>query len=498
MPAEILTPREMGEVDRRAIERGPHDGAALMRNAGAAVAAAVLARHPGAARIHILCGPGNNGGDGYVAARRLVEAGCAVSLWSAAAPPGESDAARAAAQCPVKAAPLAEFEPDADSLVVDALFGAGLSRPVEGAVARAIGRCAEINATVVAVDLPSGVSGETGQVLGSAFRATTTVTFVRRKPGHLLYPGRQLCGEVVVADIGIGDAIVAEAGCACFENDPTLWRSLLPVPVAETHKYRRGHVGVLSGGPTATGAARLSAMAAARAGAGAVTLLSPGNALAVNAMHLTAIMLRKADDAEEVRSFLEERKPGALVLGPGLPASGGTAALAIDLLAHFDNASPALVLDASALTAFAGQPEILFDAATRPELPPIVLTPHHGEFGRLFAEIALDDERSKLEKARAAARRAGATVIYKGPDTVIAAPDGRAAINTNGTPLLATAGSGDVLSGIVASLLAQGMPAFEAACAAVWMHAEAALRFGPGLIAEDLPGVLPSVARDLH
>lgn len=495
MTYEVLTPEEMAEVDRKTIARGPLRGIGLMRNAGAAVARMVLGRYPQASRAHILCGPGNNGGDGYVVAKLLKEAGMSVSVWADHAPRAGTDAALAAADCPEPARGLAGFLPESGSIVIDALFGAGLSKPVEGESARAISRCAEAKVPIVAVDLPSGVSGRSGKVLGAAFRADMTVTFVRKKPGHLLLPGRSLCGDVFVADIGIPDDVVTEVGAGCFENGPALWMANFPSLAFDTHKYRRGHVGVFSGGPTATGAARLSAMAAARAGAGAVTVLSPADALAANAAHLTSIMLRSAETLEEVGDFLRERRPDALVYGPGLAGGPETGALLIDMFADLREYLPAIVLDASALTSLARQADAFFAVSTCDGAPPIVLTPHEGEFARLFPDLAGDKGLSKLEKARAAAVRAGGTVILKGADTVIAAPDGRAAINSNGTPLLATPGSGDVLSGIVAALLAQHMPPFHAACAGVWLHAEAARRFGPGLIAEDLPLALAQVLK---
>lgn len=497
MPDDILTPAQMAEADRTAIARGPFDGPRLMRNAGNAVAGVVLARHPGAARIDVLCGPGNNGGDGYVVAAELARRGLDVALWASAEPRPGSDAEKAAAACPVAPWPLADFRPSHNSVVVDALYGAGLSKALDGVDAAAVAHCNEAGVPVVAVDLPSGVSGLTGAVLGAAFRAAQTVTFVRRKPGHLLYPGRDLCGEVIVADIGIADAIVGELAPVVFENGPPRWRHALPRAAVDTHKYRRGHVGVFSGPASATGAARLAAMAAARAGAGAVTVLSPGGALAVNAAHLTSIMLRRSDGLADVEAFLADRRPGALVYGPGLAPDAATAALLVTLVERLSATDCALVVDASAITALAGVHAEAFFAAVRGCPGKVVLTPHEGEFARLFPELAAERQPSKLERARGAAARAGATVILKGADTVIAAADGRAAINANGTPLLATAGSGDVLAGIVAGLAAQGMPGFEAACAAVWMHAEAAREVGPGLIAEDLPPAMLPVLRRL-
>lgn len=491
--AQLLTPREMGEADRLAIAAGPFDGYRLMRNAGAAIVAELLARCAQAEGFDILCGPGNNGGDGYVVASLLAERGVAARVWALAAPKKGTDAARAAADCPVPVMPLHSFAPSTGTVVVDALFGAGLSKPLEGEALAAVERVRASNCPVVAVDLPSGISGDSGQALGDALSAGLTVTFFRLKPGHLLEPGRSLCGEVVVADIGIPRSVLAGIAPKTFGNVPALWRGHLPRPATDTHKYRRGHVGVMSGGPSATGAARLSAMGAARVGAGAVTLLSPSSAVLVNAAHLTSIMLRRADSVDDLADFVKERRPAAFVLGPGAGVNHHTSTHALELLALKEG--PALVLDADGITACAAAPDTLFAVAAGSA--GLVLTPHEGEFSRLFPDLHAGDHPSKLERARRAATRSHGVVVLKGPDTVIAAPDGRAAINANGTPLLATAGSGDVLAGLIAGLVAQGMPLFEAACAAVWIHAEAASRFGPGLMAEDLPGLVPGVMRDL-
>ncbi len=501
MSNEILSPAEMAEADRRAIAAGPFDGIGLMHRAGQAVAALALARYPAAERFHVLCGPGNNGGDGYVVARLLHESGAAVSLWASGAPRPGGDAALAAAECPLTPQALADFDAGSGTVVIDALYGAGLSKPLAGDAARAVDIALARQLPVIAVDLPSGVSGDSGKILGCAFRAELTVTFARRKPGHLLLPGRPLCGEVVLADIGIGDDIIDTLGIRTFENTPALWQADFPRPAVDTHKYRRGHVNVFSGGPSATGAARLSALAAARAGAGAVTVLSPGNAMQVNAAHLTSIMLRKVDDTAALAAILEDSRPAAFVLGPGFGVGGKARDFALAVLGDGqgrENGVEGLVLDADGITSFEDHPASLFITAGAKGAAKLVITPHEGEFSRLFSALAGDDSLSKLDKARKAAARSHAVLIYKGADTVIAAPDGRAVINANAAPWLATAGSGDVLAGIVAGLLAQGMPAFEAACAAVWLHAEAGSRFGSGLIAEDLPQALVPVLRQLH
>lgn len=489
----LLTPDEMAAADRMAADTGPFTLRRLMENAGVAVAREALRLYPRAEAFDILCGPGNNGGDGYVAARILAETGVPVTVWAIDEPRGGSDAAGAAKDWTGPTRPLAKFRPQHNALVIDALFGAGLTRPLEGEAVRAAQACLEAQSPVLAVDLPSGVSGADGTVNGPVFTAATTVTFMARKPGHLLYPGRELCGEILVADIGIPASVVAACAGATFANQPDLWRDALPVASNDTHKYARGHAAVCSGGPSATGAARLAALAAARAGAGAVTVLSPASALQVNAMHLTAIMLARVEAAEELVGFAAERKLRSLVIGPGFGVGEKARDFVQAFLAKGDD-SQSLIVDADAITSFKDAPDTMFEACANSSVR-AVLTPHEGEFARLFDDLA--GRPSKLERAREAARRSNCTVVLKGPDTVIAAPDGRAAINTNGTPLLATAGSGDVLAGIIAGLTAQGMPPWEASCAAVWIHAEAAHSFGPGLIADDLPDATPGVLRAL-
>jgi hydroxyethylthiazole kinase-like uncharacterized protein yjeF len=379
-------------------------------------------------------------------------------------------------------------------VVVDALFGAGLDRPVEG-IARAM--IEAINAApgrIYAVDLPSGINGTSGAVQGAAVMASETITFFRRKVGHLLLPGRLHCGTVHIADIGIAAAVLDQVRPQTFHNVPALWAKSFPIPRPDGHKYARGHAVVVSGGISSTGAARLAARGALRAGAGLVTIASPRSALAVNASASLAVMVRPVDGAAELTAFLSDPRRNVVVLGPG----GGVGREMQEMVLAALAAARAVVLDADALTSFSAQPEALLGATqTHPEWA-TVLTPHDGEFGRLFGSLpGISQAESKLQKARLAAAQAGAVVLLKGPDTVVAAPDGRAAIADNAPPWLATAGSGDVLAGLVAGLLAQGMPCFEAAAAAVWLHGEAGSAAGPGLIAEDLPEVLPKIYRRL-
>ena len=489
---ELLTAPEMAEADRQTIASGT-PGIELMENAGRAVAECVAVRHPPGSRIVVVAGPGNNGGDGFVAARILAERRYRVRVLLVGSRERlKGDAATAAERWTgtVEAANPTGVAP-ADA-VIDALFGAGLDRPVEGlprALIEAMNNCP----SVYAVDLPSGINGTSGEVMGIAVSAADTVTFFRRKPGHVLLPGRLHCGRVHVADIGIPDAVLERIGPRAFANSATLWGRAFPVPRAGGHKYVRGHAVVVSGGISSTGAARLAARGALRAGAGLVTLASPSSALMVNAAANTAVMVRAVDGAEELREFLRDARRNAVVLGPG----GGVGKNMRDMVLAALAAERGVVLDADALTSFADEPQTLF-AAIRGRAADTIVTPHEGEFTRLFRAMPdVVNAPSKLERARRAAAASGAVCLLKGSDTVVAAPDGRAAISENAPPWLATAGSGDVLAGFVAGLLAQGMTGFESAAAAVWLHGEAGTEAGPGLIAEDLPEAVPRVYQRL-
>ncbi|MCJ2073747.1 NAD(P)H-hydrate dehydratase [Methylobacterium sp. J-030] len=489
----LLTVAAMRAVDAAAIAGGM-PGRTLMTAAGAAVAARARARLPAGGRTLVLCGPGNNGGDGFVAARLLAEDGYAVDvrlLGDRATLAGDAALAAEAWTGPV--GPASSKEPRACDLVIDALFGAGLSRDLDGE-ARALVEAVNADACpVLAIDVPSGLDGDTGAVRGAAIRATETVTFVTLKPGHLLEPGRSLCGQLSVADIGSGPAALesglAVCGAPLYRNGPDLWARGFPRLTRASHKYTRGHALVLSGPATKTGAARLAARGALRVGAGLVTVASPTGALAENAAHLTAIMLRPCETADDLDDLLTDERLNVVLAGPGL----GTGEPTRERVAVAASAGRCLVLDADALTSFSGQARLLAahleDGAAR-----AVLTPHAGEFARLFDGTgAMAEGADKLARARAAAALTGAVVVYKGADTVIAGPDGRAAINDHGSPYLGTAGSGDVLGGLIAGLLAQGMEPFEAAAAGVWLHGDAGLRHGPGLIAEDIPELMPAV-----
>ncbi|MBP1805529.1 NAD(P)H-hydrate dehydratase [Rubellimicrobium aerolatum] len=555
--AAILTAAEMRALEQAAIARGEVTGLELMERAGRGVVEAILAEWPeieqGARRAVVLCGPGNNGGDGFVVARLLKERGWDVEAFlygdPEKLPPDASTAFRrwtaSAPARPLDTLVVPDVERDGDDalpdLWIDALFGTGLVRPVPIDLGALIDHIELARAEagdnhrsrIVAIDVPSGLDSDSGMErfepapppsqevvddlarrgLGrlvapiySPLYCDLTVTFHSLKPGHLLAHGPDCCGKVVVADIGLGPQWQPHRikQVACPAGDGLSKRT--------GHKYAHGHALLLSGGCGRGGAARLAARGALRIGAGLVTLAVPPAALQENAARLDAIMLRSVRDAEVLTDLLQDSRLNALAAGPGLGTSDREAALLSALLDasrpdagnHPARKGRALVLDADALTLLAHHPALRAKLHAR-----CVLTPHDGEFARLFPAIAerwrapatTGPAYSKLDAARDAARECGAVVLLKGPDTVIAEPNGTAAIHAavhdRAAPWLATAGSGDVLAGFITGLLARGLAPFEAACAAAWLHVEAARSFGPGLIAEDLPEELPKVFRAL-
>jgi NAD(P)H-hydrate epimerase len=481
----LLTSRQMAEADRLTVASGI-ESIALMENAGRPVAHEIMRRWA-PRQVIVLCGPGSNGGDGFVAARRLAEADWPVRV--ALLVPRDQlrgDAAHHAALWRGPIEPLTLAALDGAELVVDAIFGAGLSRALEGAAAQTLAAAAARRMAIVAVDVPSGLMGDTGANVG-AVAAVLTVTCFRKKPGHLLQPGRALCGEVVVADIGTPAAVFEQVVPDTFENGPALWADALPALQPDGNKYTRGHALICGGWPT-TGAARMAARAAARAGAGLVTVAAPAAALPVYAAALTSVMVSALAGLADLDRLLADARYSGLLLGPGAGVGDGTRAQVLSML----KTGRPTVLDADALSSFREDPDTLFRAIAGP----CVLTPHEGEFARLF-DAGSTIQGDKLKRARAAARRSGAVLVLKGSDTVITEPDGRAIVNANAPPTLATGGAGDVLAGIVLGLLTQGMAPFLAAAAAVWLHGAAAAAFGPGLIAEDLPDLLPAVLKNL-
>jgi hydroxyethylthiazole kinase-like uncharacterized protein yjeF len=478
----VLRVEQMAEADRLAIMGGT-PGTLLMQNAGEAVADEIKRRYT-PRPVSVLCGPGNNGGDGFVAAAALAQSGWPVRV----ALLGDAEALRGDAlfyarrwRGAIEALTPAVI--DNAELVIDALFGSGLNRRLDPNVRDVLGYASRRALPLVAVDIPSGIMGDSGENTGAA-PAVCTVTFMRKKPGHLLLPGRDACGDVVVADIGITQDVLDSLAVDTWENTPALWRAKLPQWQANSNKYSRGHA-LLYGGYPMTGAARMAARAAARSGAGLTTIAVPEQAFAIYAAALTSIMAQPLAQNEDFARLLADARYTAFSIGPGAGVSDATRLRALDML----KTGKPVVIDADAISVFASRPDELFQGIRGD----CVITPHEGEFKRIF-----DVSGDKLARAREAARRSGAVVVLKGSDTVIAAPDGRAIINSNAPPTLATAGSGDVLGGFILGLLAQKMDAFPAAAAAVWLHGAAAAGFGAGLLAEDLPDLLPAVLRQLE
>jgi ADP-dependent NAD(P)H-hydrate dehydratase / NAD(P)H-hydrate epimerase len=495
-PTALMRVAQMAEADRLTIAEGTA-GVVLMQNAGEAVAEEIMQRWS-PCRVCVMCGPGNNGGDGFVVARVLAAAGWPVRialLGSSGRLTGDAEIHAARWAGPVE--PLAPAAIGDAELVVDALFGSGLSRPLSENVALTLAAVGRRGVPLIAVDVPSGVSGDTGESYG-AVAAQCTVTFARKKPGHVLLPGRDLAGDVVVADIGTPSSVLDGIAVDTWENDPALWRHELPRPAAGGNKYSRGHA-LLVGGYPMTGAARMAARGAARAGAGLTSIAVPDIALPIYAAALTSIMVYPLSRPEDFTLLLGDSRYTALLIGPGAGINEATRERALAML----GTRRAVLLDADAISVFAGRVGELAGAIQGP----CILTPHEGEFARLFGAAGggaagggvagVGAAGDKLSRARAAARSSGAIIVLKGADTVIAAPDGRAIVNGNAPANLATAGSGDVLGGMILGLLAQGMDGFLAAAAGVWLHGAAAADFGPGLLAEDLPDLLPGVLRRL-
>ncbi len=488
----LLSVAEMYAADRAAQAAGV-SVFDLMAAAGASVAQVVRARWS-ARPVAVLCGPANNGGDGFVVARLLSDAGWEVRLALLGSSASKGSAAAHAALWSGPVLPVAVDVLAGTPLVVDAIFGAGLSRGLDGAARTVVERINAENLTCVAVDVPSGLDGDTGLPLPGgdgrealAPRCAATVTFFRPKPAHLLFPGRALCGDLTVSDIGISAAVLETIAPRTAHNRPGLWA--LRSPVWNDHKYTRGHA-VVVGGPLMTGAARLAARAARRAGAGLLTLAVPSSTIEIYALDAPGAFVNAVDTEAELDHVLGDPRRNGVLIGPGHGVGAETAARVLRIL----SSDRAVVLDADALTSFQDDYGLLFSAIKRRNAP-VVITPHQGEFERLFKHVPAKD--GKLARARGAAADSGAVVVLKGADTVVAAPDGRAAIADNAPPWLATGGSGDVLAGIIIGLLVQGMLAWEAACAAVWLHGEAGKVAGRGLIAEDLPETLPKVLKSL-
>lgn len=494
LPIELLTPEQMGQADKLAATFNGGDSYQLMLNAAQAVTDVIVDCYGKVKKVAILCGSGNNGGDGYAVATLLKNKGFNVTCFAYGAPRKNSDADKAYLAWDGLTLSPDKLVPEDVGLIVDALYGAGLDRELDMPTQALLKTVNDANIPVVAIDLPTGVYGKTGETCKTAINANETVTFFRLKPGHVIYPGRAHCGNIILKNIGIPERVLETIGAKTTINSPTLWQKNWPVLDYDTHKYKRGHAVVFSGGACSTGAARLAALAAARVGAGLVTILAPEDALAAHESHLTSVMLSQLCEDDEILSFLKARKVRSVVLGPGFGNMDRAFNIAKTILQD-ECGVDSLLLDADALTAIALKPDEIFATIKRSSVK-VVLTPHEGEFRRVFPDISANEKSTRLDRALEGAEKSGAVVVYKGADNIVASPDGRLAVSTNGTPFLATAGSGDVLSGILSGLLAQQMPAYEAACAASWIHAECGRKTSFGTIAEDLVATIPVVLRE--
>ena len=481
MTSELLTVEQMYHADQAAVDKDV-PGIDLMEAAGTVVER-VIRKHYRPCRVAVLCGPGNNGGDGFVVARLLQKKGWSINLaFLGSSKSLRGDAAINADRWKGRIKPFDKSVLDNADLIVDAVFGAGLARPVDGEVAAVFEKIIKNNIPVVSIDVPSGVDGNTGEILGIAPKAQHTVTFFRAKPGHFLLPGKRHVGRLTIGEIGIPESVLDEIKPKCWINDPARWKTVLPERNENSHKYTNGHAVIVGG--TMTGAARLAALGARRAGAGLVSIACSPSLAQTFSTSEPGNIVAPISSSVDLAILMEDKRKNALLIGPGAGVGEKTRSLVQTAL----RGKQAVVLDADALSAFEDDPETLFSSIEGRCL----LTPHEGEFSRLF-----DFDGCKLSRAREAAKLSGATVLLKGHDTVVAAPDGRAVINSNAPLTLSTGGSGDVLAGIAAGLMAQGMAVFEAACAAVWIHSDAAKKCSVQLIAEDLPEKIPEVLNDL-
>ena len=507
---ELLTAAQMRAIEQAAIASGEVTGLELMERAGRGVVEAIFEEWPElratSHRAVVLCGPGNNGGDGFVVARLLKEWGWEVEVFlygdaGKLPPDARVNYERWVAMGEVfSVAPLGNF-----NVIVDALFGIGLNRPlpndlvdaVEGLIDRTLLASPNSRTKIVAIDIASGFCADSGRQIGPAAPhfAHLTVTFHRPKLGHYTGDYVDPAWPLRCVDIGLADQT---------EAVPLVAPVMTRFRKRSAHKYTHGHALIVSGDHGRAGAARLAARGALRIGAGVVTLASPPATMAENAARLDAIMLREVAGAEDLAGVLADKRINALCLGPGMGTGQREAGMLGVALTNGGVEPHPTVLDADALTLLSKHPDLF--AALHEDC---ILTPHAGEFARLFPDIAArlaapatrGPAYSKVDATREAAARAGCVVLFKGPDTVIADPTGRAAINAavydRAAPWLATAGSGDVLAGFITGLLARGFSPFDAACTGAWLHVECARSFGPGLISEDLPEELPKVFRAL-
>lgn len=478
--ASLLSVKEMYLADQITTQKGT-SGLQLMETAGEAVTKEIVLRWP-KCKVVVLCGPGNNGGDGFVVARLLQDAGWPVRILLRGDKENlPADAKTNAERWDDIVYPLKVHNMGQPDLIIDALFGAGLVREISGEIAGIIQTVNALATPVVAIDIPSGVHADSGQILGTAIKANLCVTFCRAKTGHYLIPGRGQSDELIVSDIGIDHTTIDHISPKAFLITNAYIKSHFPWPRLDGHKYQRGH-GVVIGGTQMSGAARLGAVCARRVGAGLITIACEKKVQSIYQQSEAGNLV----SSEDIQTLLKDPRKNAVLVGPGLGLDEKHKTLIYDLIASEKN----LILDADALTFLSQMGEI--EKIDRKGST--LLTPHEGEFLRLFPHI----NGSKIERVRAASVQSNCTILLKGPDTLIAQPDGKTSINSTGTPWLATAGSGDCLAGICLGLMAQGLTGFDAATLSAWLHGTCAEQRGAGLIAEDIQDMLPLVLQSFH
>ncbi len=462
---ELLSPDQMGQADKLTIEAGV-PGIDLMEVAGAAVADVAVREFPDAQKILVVSGTGNNAGDGFIAARILAQSGLHVDIHIVGDEDRvRGDAALAKKMLPMIVATVADLSLDQYDLIIDAIFGAGLDRDVHGSAASVIEAINASDVPVLAVDLPSGIDGATGSVRGVAIKANATVTFFRKKPGHILFPGLEYCGRVFLHQIGIQPSVLELTGVTAFINQSEIWQSVFPKRTTSHNKFNRGHVLVLAGSESMSGAPHRVAGAALKAGAGLVTIAGSNDDLSVNPNQLSSIIPQKAETTVELMNILSDIRFDCIVMGSGLTSDKIPSSSILRILSEHRKT----VLDAGALVTFEVDVNSIF-SVIKANLEPVILVLDEGEFSKLFTRER--HIKSKISRAQLMAKRSGATVVLKGPDTVVASPSGIACVSDNTPTQFAGVESNDELLGIIAGLMAQSMPAYEAAAAAVWMHGE--------------------------
>jgi len=483
----ILTNEEMAEADQMTIASGV-PSIELMENAGKAVFNNIPIKNID--RVLLLIGPGNNGGDGFVVARLLIEIGISVDIFF-------YNNGKISNDCKINKDKIdsqsfiSEIRNYSSySYVIDALFGTGFTRKIPSQLEKIFSIVKKNKIPVYAIDIPSGINGNSSIVNGDCLECVKTITFFNKKKCHYLYPGKNFCGEVIVEDIGIKTDVFKEMMPKIRNNNPELWIKEFPFPSSFDHKYSRGLLIINCGPIYKTGAARLAGRSAMRVGAGAVKLICDDEAAKVLEPQISVELISVVKEKNEIQQIFKDRKVSSILVGPGNGVNDETKSRTLLALAFVKH----VVIDADAITCFEKNPKELFVDT----YPHTILTPHEGEFRRLFGdEIASIED--KVVKTVEASKLAGSIVVLKGADTIIANPEGQAVINSSEAPYLATAGSGDVLAGIIASLVGDNkMSAFNAACAGTWIHSKLGELIGAGLIAEDLIDNIPLIIKKLQ